>query len=182
MTVTWSIENLGIRTIQVIDEFNRYLIWKPHLPKKFKKYSLLHQFRFSYAFIIFWHETDYSEYLFSGRKSDLVVTGTLIDFESIKALISSIPRNFNLKFFSNLLLFLKVKNFAASFNLKLVLRICSEWIAILMVPIWKVNSPETIVPSVDIRCLNGCQSTLNKGRWGLGGNVRCRILSAFLWS
>ena len=43
------------------------------------------------------------------------------------------------------------------------------------------NSPETIVPSWNIRCLNGCLSTLNKGRWAKGGNVRCRILSAFLW-
>ena len=108
-TVNGSIENLGIRTKQVIDEFNRYLIWKPHLPKKFKKYSLLHQFRFSYAFIIFWHETDYSEYLFSGRKSDLVVTGTLIDFKSIKTLISSIPRNFNLNFFQIFCYFWKSK-------------------------------------------------------------------------
>ena len=43
-----------------------------------------------------------------------------------------------------------------------------------------LNSPETIVPSGDIRCLNGCWSTLNKGRWGRGRTVRCRIFSAFL--
>ena len=28
------------KSTQVIDEFNRYLIWKPHLPKKLKKIFL----------------------------------------------------------------------------------------------------------------------------------------------
>ena len=46
--------------------------------------------RFSYDFKIFCHETDYSEYLFSGRKSDLVVTGTLIIFKCIETFIGAI--------------------------------------------------------------------------------------------
>ena len=42
------------------------------------------------------------------------------------------------------------------------------------------NSTGTFVPSGDIQCLNGC--TLNKGLWGRGGNLRRRILPAFLWT
>ena len=41
------------------------------------------------------------------------------------------------------------------------------------------NSSGISVPSRDIRRLNGCSSTLNTCRWGRGGNVRCKILSAF---
>ena len=84
--------------IHVIYEFDRYLMWKPHL-RKSKKYSLLHQFRFSYAFKIFWHEADYSEYLFSGRKSDLVVTGTLIDLNLLRPQYDQFQENFISKFF-----------------------------------------------------------------------------------
>ena len=44
-----------------------------------------------------------------------------------------------------------------------------------------LNSPVPIVPSGDVWCLNGYYNTFNKGRSRRGGNVRCRILSAFLW-
>ena len=44
-----------------------------------------------------------------------------------------------------------------------------------------LNSPVPIVPSWDVWCLNGYKSTFNKGLSRRGGDVRCRILSAFLW-
>jgi len=41
-----------------------------------------------------------------------------------------------------------------------------------------LNSPGTIVCSTDNRYLSRPESTFNKVRWGRGGNIRCRILSA----